>query len=209
MNSLVVLGQRVSVDDTTQFGATPLRALVVGNIVELSGFADAEGVLRATRVNKTQDAFTPGTVLESEGTITNLDAEQHTFRLNMLQVDFAAAQLLNLPGGRLRNGQVVDVKSAQNVVDGVLFADSIAGKDVGIPGDPGEAVEFQGIITRVTSANTFEVNGQPVRFTLNTMFEEGTAADLAVDVRVEVEGFLDENGILVAAVIEFLGRRAP
>jgi hypothetical protein len=48
-----------------------------------------------------------------------------------------------------------------------------------------------------------------VLFTPDTVFEWGTAADLAVDVPVEVEGFLDENGILVAVVIEFLGRRAP
>ena len=33
-NSLVVLGQTVLVDDTTQFGNTPFSALRVGNIVE-------------------------------------------------------------------------------------------------------------------------------------------------------------------------------
>jgi hypothetical protein len=51
------------VDDRTQFGDTP-SAIEVGNVLEVSGFADAHGVLRATRIEKTQDAFTPGTEIE-------------------------------------------------------------------------------------------------------------------------------------------------
>ena len=203
-NRLVVLGQSVRVDGTTQFGATPLSALVVGNIVELSGFSDADGVLRATRVDKTQDAFTPGTAIAIDGTITNLDAEHQTFTLNMLRVDFAAARLLNLPADQLRHGQIVAVKSAHNVVDGVLFADSVAVKDVRIQGNPGERVEFEGLITRVTAADTFEVNGRPVRFTPATVFEGGTAADIVLNGRVEVEGFFAADGVLVATEIDFL-----
>lgn len=202
-NSLVVLEQIVRVDDTTQFGATPLSALVVGNIVELSGFGEADGVLRATRVDKTQEAFRPGTVLEVEGTISNLDAENQTFMLNALQVDFSAARLINLPADQLRNGQTVEVRSARNIVRGVLFANRVAAQAAGIQGDPGEAIDLQGIITRVRSATTFEVNGQRVRLTPTTVFEGGTADDIAVDVHVEVEGAFDEAGVLVAAEIDF------
>jgi hypothetical protein len=202
-NRLVVLGQVVRVDSTTQFGETPLSALVVGNIVELSGFVDADGALRATRVEKTQDAFTPGTALEIEGTITNLDAARQTFMLQTLRVDFSVAQLFNFPEEQLRNGQVVEVKSTQNVVDGVLLADSVAARDIGTQGNPGEAIELEGIITRVIAADTFEVNGRPVRLTPATVFERGTAADIAVNVRVEVEGFFDAAGIVVVEEVEF------
>jgi hypothetical protein len=203
-NSLVVLEQIVRVDDTTQFGTTPLSALIVGNIVELSGFVEADGVLRATRVEKTQNAFRPGTVLTIEGTISNLDAENQTFMLNRLQVDFSAARLINLPEDRLRNGQVVAVRSLRNIVNGVLFANRVEVQTVGIHGDPGEAVEFQGIITRGLSANnTFEVNGQRVRLTSNTVFERGTADNIAVDVRVEVEGVFNRAGTIVAEEVEF------
>jgi hypothetical protein len=206
-NRLVVLGQLVLVDDATQFGATQLHALVVGNIVEVSGFLDADGALRATRIDKTQDAFMPGIEIEVEGPITDLDEANQTFTLNMLQVDFSMAQLLNLPGDGLRNGQVVEVKSTQNVgvvTDGlVLVADSVAVKDVRIQGDPGDAVELQGIVTCDLSAdNTFEVNGQAVRLTSDTVFEAGTAANIAVDVRIEVEGVFDADGIIVAEEVE-------
>jgi hypothetical protein len=202
-NSLIVLGQIVHVDATTQFGDTPFSALVAGNIVAVSGFADAEGELRATRVDKTQDAFTPGTELEVEGTVSKLDETQQTFMLNTLQVDFSTAQLINLPEDQPRNGQVVVVKSAQDVVDGVLFADSVEAKVIGIQGTPGEAVELQGLVTRVISADTFEVNGQPVRLTPATLFDKGTAADIAVNVRLEVEGVFDAQGIIVAEDVEF------
>jgi hypothetical protein len=201
-NSLVVLGQIVRIDATTQFGATPFDELVIGNIVTLSGFVDADGVLRATRVEKTQDRFTDGTVLKTTGAIANLDDANETFTLQMLLVDFSAAQLINVPGDQLRNGQIVDVKSVQNAMDSVLFADSVEVKAVGVRGDPGQAVEFQGIITRVISADTFEVNGQPVRLTPTTVFERGTPADIDVNVSVEVEGFFAADGIIVVEEIE-------
>ena len=203
-NHLVVLGQIVRIDDRTQFGDTPLSALEIGNIVEVSGFADADGVLRATRVEKTQDVFTPGTEIEIEGIITTLDDENQTFMLNTLQVDFSTAQLINLPGNQLRNGQIVEVKSAQTVVNGVLLADSIAVKNVGVTGAHGEAIELQGIIIRVLAADTFEVDDQPVRLTPATGFEGGTAADIAVNVPVKVDGFFDAEGVLVAVEIDFL-----
>jgi hypothetical protein len=199
MQRLVVLGQIVRVDDTTRFGAAPLGALEVGNIVELSGFVDADDALQATRLDRIQDAFTPGTELTSTGTVMDLENTAQTFRLHALQVDFSAAQL---PDGQLRNGQVVTVTSTQNVLNGVLFAERVAVNNPGIPGNPGEVVELQGIITRVTAADTFEINGQPVRLTPSTVFERGTAADIAVNVGIEIEGILDANGVVIAEEVE-------
>ena len=43
----------------------------------------------------------------------------------------------------------------------------------------------------------------PVTTNASTVFEDGTAADLALNVRVEVEGVLDANGVLVAGKVEF------
>jgi hypothetical protein len=62
----------------------------------------------------------------------------------------------------------------------------------------------EGSITRLISADTFEPSGQPVRLTPETVFEGGTAADLAVNVRVEVEGRFDTESVLVATEIAFL-----
>jgi hypothetical protein len=209
-NSLVVLGQLVIVDDMTQFGDTPFSALRVGNIVALSGFEDTQGVLRATRVDKMQDVFSPGLELEVNGTITSLDEAMQTFTLesilNRLQVDFSAAQ--RLPADTpLRDGQTVEVKSSRNVENGTLVADRVEVKDVGLRGEPGTKGVLEGIITRIIAADTFEVKlevgVQIVRHTQTTTFEGGTVSDIAADQRVEVEGVFDADRILVAQEIDF------
>jgi Domain of unknown function (DUF5666) len=206
-NSLTVLGQVVLVDAATQFGEVPFNALVVGNVVEVSGFPDVERVVRAARVDRTQEVFVPGIEIEVEGPITRLNRGNQTFMVNGLQVDFSLAELLNLPGNRLRNGQIVEVKSRRDIrnMNGVLVlvADSIVGQDIGIQGDPGDAIELQGIVTQDLAAdNTFEVNGQTVQLTDDTAFEGGTAANIAVDVRIEVEGVFDADGVIIAQEVE-------
>jgi hypothetical protein len=42
-----------------------------------------------------------------------------------------------------------------------------------------------------------------VRFTADTVFSRGTAADIMVDARVDIEAFVDAEGMLVATEIEF------
>jgi hypothetical protein len=75
---------------------------------------------------------------------------------------------------------------------------------VGVTGAHGEAIELQGIITRVLASDTFEVNGQPVQLTPAAVFEGGTAFDLAINAPIEVEGFFNAKGVLVAVEIDFL-----
>ena len=197
---LVVLGQTVLVDEATQFGDTPLSELGVGDVVELSGFTDAEGALRATRVENTPDTLE----IETSGTISALNEVNQIFILHeLLVVDFSMAELINVPGNQLRNGQFVEVKSSQNVMDGVLIADRVEVKEVVVRGNPGELVEIQGIVTRGLAAdNTFKVNGQTVRLTSDTVFEAGKPDNIAVDVRIEVEGVFDAAGIIIAEAVE-------
>jgi hypothetical protein len=53
----------------------------------------------------------------------------------------------------------------------------------------------------------FQVSGLTVQTTSATLFQDGTAADLANDVRVEVDGVLDAQLVLVATKVEF--QRTP
>ena len=200
---LVVLGQPVLINEATQFGDIPFDDLRVGNIVVVSGFADADGALRATRVEKTQDAFTADIAIEATGTIANLDVDNQTFNLNGLRVNYAMAQLMNVPDNQLAEGQLVQAISSQNVMNGVLLAASVEGQTIGLQGNPGDIAELQGIITRVTSPTTFEVNGQAVRFTSDTVFEKGSAADIASNVPVEIEGIFNDDGSILAEEVEF------
>jgi len=200
---LIVLGQLVLIDEATQFGDTPVDDLMVGNIVVVSGFADAEGALRATRIEKTRDAFTDGIEIEATGIISNLVVGNQTFNMNGLIVEYSNAQVINVPGNQLADGQLVQVSSSQNVMGLVLFADSVAGQPIGLPGNPGDLAELQGIITRVIPPNSFEVNGQLVRFTPDTVFERGSATDVAINVPVEIEGVFNDDGSIQAEEVEF------
>jgi hypothetical protein len=198
---LVVLGQRVRINNmTTQFGNTLFDDLGVGDIVAISGFEDANGVLRATWVNKIP---TPGFEIEATGTITNLDEASQTFTLNMLTVNFSGANLSDVPGGQLADGQIVEVISSQNGGGDILLADRVAVQPVGLQGEPGEAAELQGIITQITAPNTFEVNGQVVHITPATIFEKGTPDDIALNVLVELEGVFNANGVIIADEVEY------
>lgn len=202
-NRLVVLGQDIRLESTTRVDMTLLQALALGNIVAVSGFTDADGVLRATRIDRLQEAFTPDTELALDGTVSNLDPARRTFTLQGLRVDFSTARLLSLPENQLRNGQVVTIMSRRPVLDGVLAADSVTGKNVRLQDAPGVRVELQGIVTHVSTPQAFEINGRPAQLTPSTVFEGGTAADLGLNVQVEIEGFLATDGTVLVEEVAF------
>jgi len=64
-------------------------------------------------------------------------------------------------------------------------------------------MEREGLITRFASATDFDVAGKPVTTTSSTEYRNGTAADLALNVKVEVEGMLNSSNVLVASVVSF------
>lgn len=200
--SLTVLGQLVLVDDLTKFGNTTLETLRVGNLVAVSGFLDANGALRASRIDLEADAFSPGETLELKGTIARLNRQAQTFELNLLTVDFSQARLVDVFLATLANGQFVKVRTTRAAVGGVLLADRVELEEQGIDGEDGDEVDLEGVITSFTSTAQFSVNGQPVVTTAQTQFEDGTAADLALNVQVEVEGVLNANLLLLASEVK-------
>ena len=197
---LVVLGQGVQVDALTSFddGFSPasLAGVALGAIVEVSGFRGSDGVIRATRIEPKEASES----FEVTGAITNHDAAARRFNIGGLSVDYSAAQLDDLPGGAPENGLIVEVKG-RSLDNGVLLATRVEGKRDDMGEDDMEA-EIEGVITRFASATDFDVNGHAVTTTSATRFEGGTSADLALDVRVEVEGEL-RDGVLHADEVKF------
>jgi Domain of unknown function (DUF5666) len=59
------------------------------------------------------------------------------------------------------------------------------------------------LVTRFVSATDFDIAGRKVSTTATTRYEGGTAADLALNLKVEAEGTIDAAGVLVAVKIEF------
>ena len=114
----------------------------------------------------------------------------------------------DFPGGQITAGDFVEAKGS-TFVGGALQATKIEfeGPDADDDNDDGDAKrEIEGLITRFVSVTDFDVAGRPVTTTLTTVYENGTAADLGLNLKVEVEGPLDAAGVLVARKVSI--RRA-
>ncbi len=187
-NIFVALGQTVQITATTTFENVTQATLLVGDIVEVSGFRDPNKVIRATYVEKELNALT----YQVTGNIENLAAT--TFNIAGLKVTH------NVAG--LQNGQLVDVIGLANDFNvDTLIASEVRTGFAPNP-DEGEETEIEGIITNFTSAALFEVNGLVVETDANTQIEGGVLANLALGVRVEAEGVYTVNGALLAEHIE-------
>src|SRR5258705_8648041 len=64
-------------------------------------------------------------------------------------------------------------------------------------------MDREALIPRFASATDFDVAGEPVTTTSATLYRNGTEADLALNVKVEVEGSFNSSNVLVAAVVSF------
>lgn len=201
-STLVVLGQAVLVTAGTSFdddfSPSSLDGVSVGQIVEVSGQFDGDGNVVASRI----EPKPAGTQYEVHGTVSALDTVGMTFQLNALVVDYSAAVLDDFPNGMIADGDFVEAKGTTLGASGELLASKVE-LESAIPGaDDGDYVEVEGYITRFESIEDFDVGMQPVTTTSATRYEDGSASDLGLNVKVEVEGRIDSNGVLVADEVE-------
>ncbi len=201
-NELVVLGQRVLVSPETSFddSFTPasLEGVSVAQIVEVSGQFDAFGHIVATRI----EPKPAGTQFEVHGAVSNLDAANMGFNINNLVVDYSGAMLNNFPGGQISDGDYVEAKGTSLGAGGELIATQVELETLFPVAGDGDHVEIEGFITRFVSAADFDVAGLPVTTNANTVFVGGNATDLGLNIKVEAEGDLNANGVLVATKID-------
>ncbi len=203
-SKFVVLGQTVIVNGTTSFSSniTPaaIGSLAKDDYVEVSGNAGANGDITATRVEKET-----GTSLQVVGNVAGIDTNTKTFKINALNVDYKTATVEGFTAGQPANNDLVVVRgtvfdattttlTATKVRPASRDARQVAGRD---------ALELEGLITRFGGATDFDVANKKVSTGPTTVFRNGTAADLAKDVKVEVRGKLYTAGTtLVADVVE-------
>ncbi|MFK8053026.1 MAG: DUF5666 domain-containing protein [Woeseiaceae bacterium] len=205
-SSLVVLGQTVLVRPETSFddsfSPVSLDGVSVGQIIEVSGQFDADGNIVATRL----EPKPAGTQFEVHGIVSGLDSANMTFNLSNLVVDYSAATLDNFTGGQISEGDFVEAKGLSLSGSGVLLATAVELESLVPDTAPDDRVEVEGFIDRFSSATDFDVAGFTITTTANTVYEGGDAADLGLNIKVEVEGDVDANGIVVATKVDI--RRA-
>jgi hypothetical protein len=197
--TLVVLDQVVlasadtsyddSIPDRVADGRRALDDLQTGDVIEVSGYRDAQTAVRATRIGIRSGG---GAVYEVTGRVSNVQAD--SFQIGALVVDRNGLQAPV-------SGDLVEVEGTLN--GAVLEATRIeAGLDAP-DGDSGDQLEVEGFITAVASATDFSVGKYDVMTDGATEFDGGTAAGLVVNAKVEVEGELDSSGNILADRVEF------
>ncbi len=201
-STLVVLGQTVRVTADTSFDdriqPRSLEGLRVGDLVEVSGLVQSDGSIDATRV----EPKPAGTELELTGVVSNHDSVARRFNINAQVVNYTAvAQLQDFPSGTVGDGQTVEVKGGA-VTAGIWQPSRIEFQANGLTGAAGDRREVEGFITRFGSATDFTVAGLAVLTNGQTSFTGGQAADLGLNVKVEVEGTLNAGGVLVATKVD-------
>lgn len=200
----VVLGQNVIIDSQTTLSGITFDALslsnVIGNVFEVSGLVDNNGNIHATFVEWKAASFDPSSMeLEVKGTIQNLDSVLETFKINDLTVNYSLA---SLPTGGLANGRFVEVKGV-SFIGVALAATNVALDDNTLGVTDASVAQTQGFVTAMTSPSQFTVGGQPVQTTAFTVFEGGSASNIALGKKMKVDGIL-VGGILTAMKISFL-----
>jgi fructose-specific phosphotransferase system component IIB len=206
--TVVVLGQlvRVSADTSFDAGIQPaaLSGLAVGDVVEVSGLVQGDDSINATRIERRPGG---GGEYEVTGVVVGTQVGLHTFFLGAISVNYSVAVVSGVAGGVVANGQHVRVKGTFGA-QGVLVASRVDYLSNALGGESGERREVEGLITRFASATDFSLGLLTVTTTAQTSYEGGTAADLGLNVKVEVEGTLGASGKLAATKIE-VRRSAP
>jgi len=199
-NHWTVMGQTVLVDDQTRFENNVQPG--VGDFAEVHGLVVASGTISGSFIEKKNASFPP---FEVKGLVKNHNDAAKTFDIGALTVNYNSATIRDMPNpaGNAWNGLLVEAKGntcATTPVCGTLTASKVE------PNGPQmrEAAEFEieGFVTSLTSTSDFVVGNQRVVTTGSTRFEGGIASDIAVGVKLEVEGVL-AGGVLTASKVEF------
>jgi hypothetical protein len=192
--SLTVLDQLVYADDRTSYGnVTGLSGIALLDYVEVHGQRDAEGNIRATRI----ELLSGTPEVELKGRVSNLTGS--SFTIWGLAVSYAAG-VIEPAGSSLSEGDLVEVAGSYS--GGTLTAIRVELED--LTSDPdfsvseGGDLEIEGYISGFSvHPGSFFVNGEEVITTSATVFYNGSEADLADNIKVEVEGEMSGGSFLV------------
>ena len=214
--TLNVMGQTVTVDAKTIFesyvtGVSSASGIETGHIVEVTGFSSGNGSVTATRLELKAMDLNSYLIDHPEGIEVKGIVSAHTdtntiktFDIGALTIDYTNAVLDDMPAGNW-NGLYVEAKSDEALNNlGHMVAYKVELENDGSKGhhDDESEVEVKGEVTEVTS-DSITVNGVTYLLNENTRYEHGTVADLKVGALVEVEGYPNNNGGLVAEEVEF------
>ena len=212
-NIIEVLGQTIVVDDNTIFDGTTFAFPQRGDVVEVSGFADSAGRIRAAYILTMGPPMPPPfQKFEVKGFVSRLS--NNTFRLGPLPdgsgmtvaVSYDAGAMTGLSGG-LDNGMFVQVTTTNMAPVAESISASLIERLTPRTEFPdGAAVDLEGLVTAPPSGSgkvlSFAVEGKRIRTNDATDFTGHSPAEIQPDTRLLVRG-TETGGDLFAARIDF------
>jgi len=197
---ITVMGQTVRSDADTLFGAgidpATYAGLTVGGNVQVSGYADAVGAIRATRI----DPIAANAELQLIGKVAGLDLANLLFTINGLTIDYGSAIVIDLPGGAPSNGMIL---KAIGSMSGGLFNVEQLVTAPRLAGGTGQRVQVAGVITRFNSSADFDINNFAAAADAGTAFINGNAGDLALNAEIVIDGDFASGGQITANRLTF------
>ena len=199
--SMDVLGQSVLTNSITIFDGVDPSTLTVNDVLEVSGLRNANGAIVARYINLKTAPVVKYRVL---GRVTGVDPT--SFEIGNLRVEYLSADTSEFGLAGIQDGDEVRVKAVPSAFDAtssVLVADEITRSTLSVVLSNGDALELEGVITSYESLSNMTVNDLQVDASSATI-ENGTEADLKLDVLVEVEGDVSESDVLIASKIKIV-----
>lgn len=201
-DSMLVMGQNVDLSQNPNFHndvegstITEIMNIPVDAVVEISGYSDGMGNIVATYVELEYLAYDGSQELELEGTVESLG--DGTFMIGGLTIHYDPNDI----SLTLENGLNVEVDLVR--IDADFHATEIEIEHE-YHDEYGEGyIEIEGMITSGLSGGMFAINGEMVMLGENPYFEDGlTEADIVDGAMLEVEGYLNNDGVLVVHEVE-------
>lgn len=201
-----MLGQKVFVDELTMFENATFENLAAGHVVQVSGLVRNREQIQATHVYRIANEYAAGMTMEVKGEIEDLDIGNHQFRIGAQSCNYSESSL-ELGGADIANGMYVEASSVVPIDGEQMMLNRVQVREQQRHRyelcETDCTFEIVGYVTFFVSETEFEVNGQPVTTTQDTVYVNGTMASLGLDVRVAINGTLNDDGILVAEQIVF------
>ena len=205
--SFNIFNKLVHVDQyETTFRDDDFGDLADGDLVEVSGFQLSDTEIAATFVDRDGAVVAGVSIVELEGTITDYNFTAKTFQLGSVTIEFATASVIDVPGGTLDDGMLVEVEGTYEGVNSIT-AIEIKEEDDDFDSNV-DYISLEGIIAEFTNVTDllFIVNGQFVDASGAIFFDASENpftpdTELYNGVRVEVEGTI-VGGVLFADEVE-------
>uniref|UniRef100_UPI001CC302D8 DUF5666 domain-containing protein n=3 Tax=Gammaproteobacteria TaxID=1236 RepID=UPI001CC302D8 len=182
--------QAITTTANTEFDNGSVESLALGVHVEVEGHINNDGILVADEIE-----FEEADEISVEGVVSVfVSATEFSIGEQSITTN-SETEFKNSSASMLALGVTLEVEGVLDE-NGTLVATKVEFEE---PDD----VEVEGIITVFTSATDFEIDGQHVITDEFTAFNDGTAENLALGVEIEVEGYANSDGSIVAFKVEF------